>query len=206
MNSLCFSLGDKIVVYNWRRSKILILRFLSISCPCTSLIYLSLIFLRVNIKHLLFYVPFLIFLAISLLIISRRRIFSPVYLIFIKMAGFIIACSMRSHSGGWREMESGRKKAEAEERKREKEGSAFEICVQKLFPPTLSARNSNLRFWSTVLASTPLLCFFLLTCRCWCCCCCCRELKHLRRRQRRQFQKTIDLMIKTTALHLHHAF
>ena len=38
-------------------------------------------------------------------------------------------------------MESGRKKAEAEERKREKEGSAFEICVQKLFPPTLSARN-----------------------------------------------------------------
>ena len=42
-------------------------------------------------------------------------------------------------------MESGRKKAEAEERKREKEGSAFEICVQKLFPPTLSARNSNLR-------------------------------------------------------------
>ena len=27
------------------------------------------------------------------------------------------------------------KKAEAEERKREKEGNAFEICVQKLFPP-----------------------------------------------------------------------
>ena len=62
------------------------------------------------------------------------------------MARFIIACSMRSHSGGWREMENGRKKAEAEERKREKEGSAFEICVQKLFPPTLSARNSNVRF------------------------------------------------------------
>ena len=43
-------------------------------------------------------------------------------------------------------MESGGKKAEAEERKREKEESAFEICVQKLFPPTLLARNSNLRF------------------------------------------------------------
>ena len=42
-------------------------------------------------------------------------------------------------------MENERKKAEAEERKREKEGSAFEICVQKLFPPTLSARNSNLQ-------------------------------------------------------------
>ena len=27
LNSLCFSLGDKSVVYNWRRSKILILRF-----------------------------------------------------------------------------------------------------------------------------------------------------------------------------------
>ena len=45
-------------------------------------------------------------------------------------------------------MESGRKKAEAEERKREKEGSAFEICVQKLFPPTLSARNSLAGFRS----------------------------------------------------------
>ena len=32
-----------------------------------------------------------------------------------------------------------------------------------------------------------------------------RELKQLRRR-RRQLQKTIDLMIKTTALHVHHAF
>ena len=53
LNSLFFSLGDKIVVSN-----ILILRFLSIFCPCTSLIYLRLIFLRVNIKHLLFYVPF----------------------------------------------------------------------------------------------------------------------------------------------------
>ena len=32
-----------------------------------------------------------------------------------------------------------------------------------------------------------------------------RELKQLRRR-RRQLQKTIGLMIKTTALHVHHAF
>ena len=32
-----------------------------------------------------------------------------------------------------------------------------------------------------------------------------RELKQLRRR-RRQLQKTIDLMIKTTALHMHHFF
>ena len=32
-----------------------------------------------------------------------------------------------------------------------------------------------------------------------------RELKQLRRR-RRQLQETIDLMIKTTALHVHHAF
>ena len=36
--------------------------------------------------------------------------------------------------------------AEADERKTEREGSAFEICVQKLFPPTLSACNSNLTF------------------------------------------------------------
>ena len=62
------------------------------------------------------------------------------------MARFMIACSMRSYSGGWREIESGRKKAEAEERKREKEGNAFEICVEKLFPPNWSARYSNLRF------------------------------------------------------------
>ena len=33
-----------------------------------------------------------------------------------------------------------------------------------------------------------------------------RELKQLRRRRRRQLQKTIGLMIKTTALHVHHAF
>ena len=33
-----------------------------------------------------------------------------------------------------------------------------------------------------------------------------RELKQLRRRRRRQPQKTIGLMIKTTALHVHHAF
>ena len=33
-----------------------------------------------------------------------------------------------------------------------------------------------------------------------------RELKQLRRRPRRQPQKTIGLMIKTTALHVHHAF
>ena len=33
-----------------------------------------------------------------------------------------------------------------------------------------------------------------------------RELKQLRRRLQRQLQKTIDLMTKTTALHLHHAF
>ena len=32
-----------------------------------------------------------------------------------------------------------------------------------------------------------------------------RELKQLRRR-RRQLQKAIGLMIKTTALHVHHAF
>ena len=32
-----------------------------------------------------------------------------------------------------------------------------------------------------------------------------RELKQLRRRRRRQIHKTIDLMIKTTALHVHHA-
>ena len=33
-----------------------------------------------------------------------------------------------------------------------------------------------------------------------------RELKQLRRRRRRQLQKTIGLMIKTTALHVHRAF
>ena len=34
-----------------------------------------------------------------------------------------------------------------------------------------------------------------------------RELKQLRRRPQRQLQKkTIGLMIKTTALHVHHAF
>ena len=33
-----------------------------------------------------------------------------------------------------------------------------------------------------------------------------RELKQLRRRRRRHFQETVDLLIKTTALHLHHAF
>ena len=33
-----------------------------------------------------------------------------------------------------------------------------------------------------------------------------RELKQLRRRRRRQLQKTIGLMIKTTALHVHHDF
>ena len=32
-----------------------------------------------------------------------------------------------------------------------------------------------------------------------------RELKQLRRRPQRQFQKTIGLMIKTTALHVHHS-
>ena len=40
----------------------------------------------------------------------------------------------------------GKREAEAEERKTEREGSAFEIFVQKLFPPTLSACNSNLTF------------------------------------------------------------
>ena len=33
-----------------------------------------------------------------------------------------------------------------------------------------------------------------------------RELKQLRRRPQRRPQKTIGLMIKTTALHVHHAF
>ena len=33
-----------------------------------------------------------------------------------------------------------------------------------------------------------------------------RELRQLRRRRRRQLQKTIGLMIKTTALHVHHSF
>ena len=34
-----------------------------------------------------------------------------------------------------------------------------------------------------------------------------RELKQLQRpRRRRQLQKTIGLMLKTTALHVHHAF
>ena len=33
-----------------------------------------------------------------------------------------------------------------------------------------------------------------------------RELKQLRRRPQRRLQKTIGLMIKTTALHVHHAF
>ena len=33
-----------------------------------------------------------------------------------------------------------------------------------------------------------------------------RELKQLLLRRRRQLQKTINLMIKTTALHVHHAF
>ena len=34
-----------------------------------------------------------------------------------------------------------------------------------------------------------------------------REVKQLKRpRRRRQLQKTIGLMIKTTALHVHHAF
>ena len=33
-----------------------------------------------------------------------------------------------------------------------------------------------------------------------------RELKQLRRRPQRQRQKTIGLMIKTTALHVQHAF
>ena len=33
-----------------------------------------------------------------------------------------------------------------------------------------------------------------------------RELKQLRRRPQRRLQKTIGLMIKTTAQHVHHAF
>ena len=33
-----------------------------------------------------------------------------------------------------------------------------------------------------------------------------RELKQLRRRRKRRLQKTIGLMIKTKALHVHHAF
>ena len=33
-----------------------------------------------------------------------------------------------------------------------------------------------------------------------------REIKQLRRPRRRQLEKTIGLMIKTTALHVHHAF
>ena len=33
-----------------------------------------------------------------------------------------------------------------------------------------------------------------------------RELKQLRRRPQRQVQKTIDLMVKITALHVNHAF
>ena len=33
-----------------------------------------------------------------------------------------------------------------------------------------------------------------------------RELKQLQRRLQRQLQKTIGLMIKITALHMHHAF